>query len=234
MNSSGSINLAGDGGMITTEGPPYKYSDPPNMNCTWKIAVAQGSYVKVWFQRFWIGVNASIVIHDGPDLSSPILKQSSGIHSFGPPLYSSGRFLLIRFSQESNKSVAGLLGYYEAVSATPLNISCEGVPPVYYRLTAPPPGGLASMNYPLNYPNDVRCTWYLNAKYPKVIRLDFKSLNMRASNSCNADSVAAHDYWGEFEPALLLGKFCGNTSTKPIYSTSWIMKVVFRSSSSGT
>ena len=35
-----------------------------------------------------------------------------------------------------------------------------------------------SPNYPGNYPTDVTCVWVIQVKAPKVIELEFKSLDM--------------------------------------------------------
>ena len=87
--------------------------------CTWLIEAPFGYYVYLYFYHFSLEYGSSscpfdfLEIRDGNTLSSPLITKSCG--SLGSLyLYSSGRFLLLRFRTDGSVQGSGFAGYYSA------------------------------------------------------------------------------------------------------------------------
>ena len=104
------IQVSGSSGYI--QSPLYGSKYPSSMQCTWVITVPEGNKIKLTFSDFAIGVrfycNSSnlnydhLQIKDGRYSNSTTLKTlCEQRYFFQPQIYSSGRYMWIRFKSNS-------------------------------------------------------------------------------------------------------------------------------------
>ena len=87
--------------------------------CTWLIEAPVSYYVYLYFYHFSLEYGGSscpydfLEIRDGNTLSSPLITKACGSLGYFY-LYSSGRFLLLRFRTDGIVQGSGFGGYYRA------------------------------------------------------------------------------------------------------------------------
>ena len=89
--------------------------------CTWLIEAPFGYHVYLYFYHFSLEYGGSycpydfLEIRDGNTLSSPLITKACGSLGYFY-MYSSGRFLLLRFRTDGRVQGAGFAGYYRTYS----------------------------------------------------------------------------------------------------------------------
>ncbi|KAG8431002.1 hypothetical protein GDO86_019583 [Hymenochirus boettgeri] len=97
-----------------------------------------------------------------------------------------------------------------------------------------PQGSLSTPNWPENnYPSGISCSWHIVAPQNKVVELSFGKFDVEADTYCRYDYLAVFN-GGETDNTQLIGKFCGDTAPKTIYSHGNEMLVQFVSDLSVT
>ena len=103
--------------------PDYPSCYPNNQDCTWLFEASYGRYVHLYFANFHLQYGGShcpydyVEIYDGNSFSSPLLTRVCGqLEAWTLNLYSSGRFLLVRFHSDSWIQMPGFGGYYYSTS----------------------------------------------------------------------------------------------------------------------
>ncbi|XP_035679142.1 low-density lipoprotein receptor-related protein 3-like [Branchiostoma floridae] len=75
-----------------------------------------------------------------------------------------------------------------------------------------PRGRILSPNYPLSYPTNTECNWYINANPDDVITISFEDFDLEAAENCGYDSL-------EIGPVVSAGeqyvKYCGTYAPVP-------------------
>ena len=117
--SSHIYNYYGSSGYLYSPGYPGCYAD--NLMCTWLIEAPFGYHVYVNFYHFSLEYGGSncpydfLEIRDGNTLSSPLITKACGSLGYFY-MYSSGRFLLLRFRTDGSVQASGFAGYYSTLS----------------------------------------------------------------------------------------------------------------------
>ena len=93
-------------------------------------------------------------------------------------------------------------------------------------------GSFSSPQYPLSYPNSVKCTWIIEVPAGHKVRLQFDSFRLETCtvpSVCTCDHVEVRD--GRDESARSLGKFCGDNGPSILRSSGQQLWVEFDSDS---
>lgn len=113
------IPLTGKAGRLFS--PLYPEKFPQDMECTWIITVPEGRFVRLSITSFDLGNECknTLEIRDGQNSLSPLLGNFCSV-SFDPSVFSSGRYLLVRFQSEKRADkppyATGFKAFYETVS----------------------------------------------------------------------------------------------------------------------
>lgn len=107
--------------------PGYPGCYPNNVLCTWLIEAPSGSYVQLHIYDFNLEYGGNhcpwdyLEIYDGGTVSSPLLTKACGyLSSF--TLYSSGRFLFLRFYSDVIIPMSGFSAWCGITSYCECNI----------------------------------------------------------------------------------------------------------------
>ena len=96
-------------------------------------------------------------------------------------------------------------------------------------------GRFTSPNYPFNYPNSKTCRWIISVPEGYRVKLSFQVFLLETCivpSLCTCDHVEVRD--GKDGDSPKLGKYCGNKTPDPIYSTGRFMWIEFKSDSRTT
>lgn len=113
------IPLTGKAGRLFS--PLYPEKFPQDMECTWIITVPEGRFVRLSITSFDLGNECknTLEIRDGQNSLSPLLGNFCSV-SFDPSVFSSGRYLWVRFQSEKRADkppyATGFKAFYETVS----------------------------------------------------------------------------------------------------------------------
>lgn len=113
------IPLTGKAGRLFS--PLYPGKFPQDMECTWIITVPEGRFVRLRITSFYLGNECknTLEIRDGQNSLSPLLGNFCYV-SFDPSVFSSGRYLWVRFQSEKRADelpyVTGFNAFYEIVN----------------------------------------------------------------------------------------------------------------------
>lgn len=113
------IPLTGKAGRLFS--PLYPEKFPQDMQCTWIITVPEGRFVRLSITSFDLGNECknTLEIRDGQNSLSPLLGNFCSV-SFDPSVFSSGRYLWVRFQSEKRADkppyATGFKAFYETVS----------------------------------------------------------------------------------------------------------------------
>ena len=113
------IPLTGKAGRLFS--PLYPEKFPQDMECTWIITVPEGRFVRLSITSFDLGNECknTLEIRDGQTSLSPLLGNFCSV-SFDPSVFSSGRYLWVRFQSEKRADkppyATGFKAFYETVS----------------------------------------------------------------------------------------------------------------------
>ena len=146
-------------------------------------------------------------------------------------VYSKGNNLLVKFSSKRRLTYSsGFFATYESVKAIPAEYSCRSSSGRRITLTETS-GEIASYSYPLSYPNDVKCSWKIEAPVGHLVQLTFHSFDLQQSQDCEADYVEIKH--GSYSWPTVIGKFCGSSSPGDIQVNDSNVYVDFKTDSSG-
>ncbi|KAM4678275.1 procollagen C-endopeptidase enhancer 1 [Discoglossus pictus] len=223
-------DIVGDAGYIASEGFPNYY--PHNKKCVWSITVPDGHVVMLSFRVLDMESDPScrydsLSIYNGHSRSAQQLARVCGTFRPGA-LMSSGPHMMLEMVTDEGTGGRGFLAWYSAASAqVSENQYCGG------KLEKPQ-GSLNTPNWPENnYPGGASCSWHIVAPKDKVIELSFGKFDLEGDSYCRYDYVAVFN-GGETDNTQLIGKFCGDSAPKSIYSDSNEMLVQFVSDLSVT
>lgn len=113
------IPLTGKAGRLFS--PLYPEKFPQDMECTWIITVPEGRFVRLSITSLDLGNECknTLEIRDGQNSLSPLLENFCSV-SFDPSVFSSGRYLWVRFQSEKRADkppyATGFKAFYETVS----------------------------------------------------------------------------------------------------------------------
>ena len=96
-------------------------------------------------------------------------------------------------------------------------------------------GSFSSPEYPLSYPDSVKCTWIIEVPEGFLVRLEFDYFQLETCtvpSLCTCDHVEVRD--GRDESARSLQKSCGDNKPSRLRSTGRFLWVEFESDSRTT
>ncbi|XP_072335393.1 cubilin-like [Scyliorhinus torazame] len=217
-------NLDDDSGSFTS--PNYPRSYPNNARCTWYIYVDHDERVKLNFIDIQLEAtpgcsNDYIKIYDGPSTNSPLL--STICTGSNRAFTSSSNAMTIHFQSDSQNTGPGFTANYFEISANK-NTHCGGT-------LDDDSGSFTSPNYPRNYPNNAKCTWYIFVDSDERIQLMFIDIQLEVTPGCSDDYVKIYD--GSSTNSPVLSTICTG-SNRAFTSSSNAMTIHFQSDSQNT
>jgi hypothetical protein len=188
------------------------------MTCLWNITVDPDYVikVKVVYNRLTMDCSSEYArFIDGTTMDSPTMVTLCHSNQPDDPRYSTGNNILIELKTSSVKDRgAGFLVTYTAVRKAPLPYSCQKNNMVRVVNSTV---RLASFNYPLSYPNNAFCRWYVAAPFSKRALLTITKVDLQNSSNCGADYISVKG--SDYHSTQRLGLVCGKPKT-PIVLTS--------------
>ncbi|XP_043569093.1 deleted in malignant brain tumors 1 protein-like [Chiloscyllium plagiosum] len=217
-------NLDDDNGSFTSPNYPLHY--PNNAKCIWYISVDNDERIRLNFVKIQLEVsprcsNDYVTIYDGPSIHSPAL--STICIGSNLKFMSSSNKMTVYFQSDSHNTGSGFTAHYHEISMV-AGAQCGGN-------LGHGNGSFASPNYPRNYPNNAKCTWYIFMDSNERIRLGFGEIQLETSPHCSNDYVAIYD--GPSTNSPVLATICTGSSHVFI-SSSNTMTIYFESDSRDT
>ncbi|XP_078360313.1 bone morphogenetic protein 1-like [Oculina patagonica] len=225
--------LRDENGSFTSPGFPSGY--PGSVRCSWIIEVPENHKVELTFDTFQLASCAvslscscgHVEVRDGRSAGSEKLKTICGDEK-PPAIRSSERYLWVEFGSDWRKTSKGFYASFKAVPVykCPKNVVLKGTN-----------GSFTSPKYPLNYPNDVTCTWIIEVPENHFVELTFETLDLEdcliySSKVCTCDHVEIRD--GKDGKSEELERLCGGSEHSSVKSTGRYMWVEFESDSKET
>nr|DBA29751.1 TPA: hypothetical protein GDO54_005811 [Pyxicephalus adspersus] len=166
-------------------------------------------------------------IFNGHSESSQRLARICGTFRPGA-IMSTGPQMMLEMGSDEETGGRGFLAWYSAGAPTPSeNLFCGE------RLEKPQ-GSITSPNWPkTNYPGGISCSWHIVAPKHQVIELSFGKFDVEDDSYCRYDYVAVYN-GGQTDSNHQIGKYCGDTPPKAVYSEGNEMLVQFVSDLSVT
>ncbi|XP_078692043.1 uncharacterized protein LOC144922256 [Branchiostoma floridae x Branchiostoma belcheri] len=239
-----------DSGSFTSPNWPGPY--PLSTNCTWQINVSPGNVVMIRFDDFNLEHGGrtciwdSLRVHDGPDISSPVIATLCG--SSVDPVMTSGSSAFVVFHSDESVTDTGFFATFTAyndplrttqasttvgtteftVVATTPTVSCDN--PTVLNGDS---GSFTSPDWPGNYPNNAYCTWQISVNMSDVVAIRFAEFSLEDPDAigCYFDSLVVHD--GPDATAPELATLCGS-SARTVVTTGNSAFLVFTSDGSVT
>ncbi|OCT90902.1 hypothetical protein XELAEV_18019519mg [Xenopus laevis] len=143
-------------------------------------------------------------------------------------LLSTGPQMMLEMVTDEGTGGRGFVVWYTAGSTQPTESQiCGG------KLEKPQ-GSINTLNWPENnYPSGTSCSWHIVAPKEKVVELSFGKFDVEGDSYCRYDYLAVFN-GGQSDNTRLIGKFCGDSPPKTIYSDGNEMLVQFVSDLSVT
>ena len=197
------VQVDGDGLTFSTPGFP---SFPGKGTCTWNITVPIGQFIKLTFWKNYGECKENYVnVFDATNSTRTSLGKFCNKY-VEKVVFSKGNSLLVEYNSRRKAYYNGFLATYETIKERPADYSCLGEK----RLLEDDQGEFASFSYPLYYPNNAKCSWYINRPVGFIIQLTFHSFNLQQSKNCEADYVEIRQSKDKYEwRSELIGRFCG-------------------------
>ena len=108
--------------------PDFPSCYPNNQDCTWLLEAYNGQYIHLYFANFHLQYGGRhcpwdyVEIYDGSSRSSPLLVRACGqLEAWSFNLYSTGRFLLVRFHSDNSIQMPGFRIYHYSTSYSKRN-----------------------------------------------------------------------------------------------------------------
>lgn len=110
----GSRNIIVGSGVINS--PHYPSNYPNNAECVWYITAPAGYKIKLSFLAFSVSCYCkdAVKLYDGQGMNTKLLGKYCG-SSKPVPMFSSGRYMLVRFVSDSSTVDSGFEARYESV-----------------------------------------------------------------------------------------------------------------------
>eukprot|EP00058_Branchiostoma_floridae_P020568 XP_002606058.1 hypothetical protein BRAFLDRAFT_92077 [Branchiostoma floridae] len=242
-----------DSGSFTSPGWPGPY--PLSTNCTWQMNVSPGYVVLIRFANFDLEHGGrtciwdSLRIHDGPNISSPIIANLCG-SSVGPVI-TTGRSAFVVFYSDYSVTDSGFIANFTAWNDTIITTpSSPAATPSSPAATPSSPaatpsstaanvsvpcgnptvlsgnfGIFTSPDYPDDYPNNARCSWQISVNTGYVVAIRFYTFNLDGGGVCPYDYLEVYD--GSSTAAPRLARLCGS-SAPTVFTTGRNAFVVFQ------
>ncbi|XP_077326989.1 procollagen C-endopeptidase enhancer 2-like [Lithobates pipiens] len=222
--------LTGDSGYVASEGFPNYY--PHNKKCTWKITVPEGNIVVLSFRLLDMEADPGcrydyLNIYNGHSEKSQRLARVCGTFRPGT-IMSTGPQMMLEMGSDEETGGRGFIAWYSAgAPALNENLFCGGK-------MEKPQGSITSPNWPkTNYPSGISCSWHIVAPKDQVIELVFGKFDIEEDSYCRYDYLAVFN-GGQMDNNHQIGKYCGDTPPKTVYSEGNEMLVQFISDLSVT
>ena len=229
--------MSGEGRSFSTPGYPRNSGIG---TCGWNITVPLGKYIKLTFWEFKFCPWNRVTVWDFTNSTYRDLGNFCDHYKVNE-FYSKGNNLLVWFESEySSAHPGGFVASYEAVNAVPARYSCtkwsNEVVIDRYSLH----GEFASYNYPLIYPNDVKCSWKIESSVKYLIRIKFLSFDLGPEQDTIpglrdcflGDGVSIFEGVSE-QWTYFIGSFCGSSLPPVIQSNYSNVYVYFKADGSG-
>lgn len=189
-------------GYLTSPTFPGKY--PPNRECSWTLQAPAGHFMTLVFRVFQTQCpDDKVVIRDG-DQNGQLLGQFCGEREL--PVFR-GRKLWVSFKSDGSFASAenGFNATFESLPFKgQITDHCTGGKDQI--INASVPGTISSPWIPGLYPNNMDCTWKLQAPEGKRVNLKFDKFEL--AKPCGADFVEVSDVTADDTRSR--GKYCGN------------------------
>ena len=204
--------MDGDGLTFSTPGFP---SFPGKGTCTWNITVPIGQFIKLTFWKNSGECKENYVnVFDATNSTRISLGKFCNKY-FEEVVFSKGDSLLVEYNSRRKAYYNGFLATYETIKERPADYSCLGEE----SSLEDDQGEFASFSYPLHYPNNAKCSWYINRPVGFIIQLTFYSFNLQQSKNCEGDYVEIRQSKDNYEwRSELIGRFCGSSLPPVIVS----------------
>ncbi|KAI5646194.1 CUB domain-containing protein [Phthorimaea operculella] len=206
--------VPGCGGLHTSDrgeisSPSFDGKYLSGMTCEYQIRTNPGTKIRINFKLFNLEVSRAckydyLKVYDGPNENSPLVGRFCG-RSFPKSYTSSTNQMFFRFRSDASISGEGFRINYESV--------CQ-------QVIQGDSGYITSPGYPLSYPANRVCEYFIGTSPGKAIELTFQDFDIEDNNyfSCQYDYVEVRD--GVDVNATLLGKYCGGNDHFPPTQTS--------------
>ncbi|XP_017269603.1 cubilin [Kryptolebias marmoratus] len=204
-------------GVIESLNFPNNY--PANSQCSWTIQATSGNTINYTFTAFQLEGSSSycsydyIQLYNGPNEQAPLIGKFCG--TFPPPANSTtGSTLTMVFRTDSSIFMPGFqMMWYQN--------GCGG------ELSGPR-GSINSPGYPVRYPDNTECIWYITSAAGSSITLTIHEFDVEFHQNCNYDVLEV--YGGPDLSAPKLAELC-STTTNPmqVSSTGNLVTVRFKS-----
>ena len=214
------VQVDGDGLTFSTPGFP---SFPGNGTCTWNITVPIGRFIKLTFWKYYGDCKKNFVnVFDATNSTRISLGKFCNKY-FEEVVFSTGNSLLVEYNSLHMYDDNGFLATYETIKERPADYSCLGKE----ISLEDDQGEFASFSYPLNYPNNVKCSWRIDRPVGFIVQLTFHSFNLQQSENCETDYVEIRQSKDNFKRWELIGRFCGSSLPPVIVSSQSYVIVKF-------
>ncbi|XP_034467616.1 suppressor of tumorigenicity 14 protein homolog [Hippoglossus hippoglossus] len=205
--------------------PGYPKAYPPKSRCQWQIRASENKAISVTFPFFHVEDDCSddfVFIYDSlsPDESQAITKQCGQRPPSNPlQVVSSGNIMLINLITDTVVQRPGFEAEYRAIPKSEVK-TCGG-------LLSEDKGVFTSPLHPSFYPPAVDCKWTIKVPAGIKVRVKFTIFRMKEPDVdirvCNKDYVE-----------IMGTKYCGETSSLAVTSSSNVLEVHFHSDESYT
>ncbi|XP_020913979.1 dorsal-ventral patterning tolloid-like protein 1 isoform X2 [Exaiptasia diaphana] len=194
--------LAGYSGVLSSPYYPEEY--PHRVDCDWIIIVPQGHHIKLTFTDFDIEYCMFckcdyVEIRDGKNSSSPFLGKFCRKGRLSAPMYSTGRYLWIKFYSDVGGRFQGFRALYKAIKTGPIYngiIHKRGISGVVTS-----PKTIAACG------PDRECTWLISVRKSNQIKIQFSRIVLpKCSTPCGCSNIEIRD--GINSTGRLIAKFC--------------------------
>lgn len=184
-------------------------------DCSWLISPSEAQYIMFKFNRFYTEKNKdSVVLYDGPDITSPVLAVFSGIDSAKKIISSSTDKMLVRFiTDKEGEDVGWAASYYIA----PI-VYCKDVL-LFDKESDTITDGSSENNYS-DYSN---CKWLIQPKNANYIKLDFLEFDTEPGN----DFIRIINY--DTTPPTVLAMYSGQEIPPSVEAWCSKMLIIFSS-----
>ena len=193
------------------------------MDCTWNITVNAGQVIELHINPN-IGFDCEqndIRVYNGPTKSSPLIAKQC---DYKRKVYSASNHLLVQFVGKDSSQ--GFTATFIARKAAPKPYACSS------RVSSleQAHGMVASWGFPLPYPNNVFCIWYITVPAPNIVNFTISFLDIQPDPWCSKDYLLLLEAFGGWGDGEEIAKICGKNITRASYqSTGETMIVKFRS-----
>ncbi|XP_018607273.1 procollagen C-endopeptidase enhancer a [Scleropages formosus] len=207
-------NLVAESGLVGSEGFPSFYK--PESKCTWYITVPKGHVAMLSFRIFDLEADPLcrydyVEVYNGHSHTAQKLGRFCGTFRPGA-LMSTSNTMMVEMVSDSGTGGRGFLAYFNGGKPhIDEHQFCGG------KLTKPQ-GSIKTPNWPeKKYPAGISCSWHIAVEPDMVIKMTFDKFDLEHDTYCRFDYVAFFN-GGENDDSRRIGKYCGDTVPKTIFT----------------